>query len=51
MHWNEKSTLKIFSSTAIRYIKRSFFTDNSEFEIRFSDIIKNIEHHNTQPKE
>jgi|GEM_PF-1235973 len=49
--WNEKNRLNIFSSTSIRYIKRSFFTDNSEFEIKFSDIIKNIEHHNTQPKE
>lgn len=40
MNWNEKSTLNIFSSTSIRYIKRSFFTQNSEIEIDFSDIIK-----------
>jgi len=38
MSWNEKSTLKLFSSTAIRYTKRSFFTQEGEIEMCFSDL-------------
>ena len=40
--WNEISTLNIFSSTSIRYTKRSFFTQNSEIEIEYQELIKDI---------
>ncbi|MFK5977211.1 MAG: hypothetical protein QM493_11985 [Sulfurovum sp.] len=42
MSWNEKSTLKILSSTAIRYTKRSFFTEENHITIPFDEIIKPI---------
>ena len=41
-NWNEKSSLNIFSSTKLRYTKRSFFTKNSEIEIKFQELIKTI---------
>lgn len=39
-NWNTKDNLNIFSSTTIRYIKRSFYTPNSEVEISLNDILK-----------
>jgi hypothetical protein len=39
-NWNTKETLNILSSTAIRYTKRSFYTPNSEVEIKLDDILK-----------
>jgi len=37
--WNEKSSLNLFSSTSIRYIKRSFYTTESEFTIEIQKLI------------
>lgn len=42
MNWNKKSNLNIFSSTAISYTKRSFFTKDINIEICFDEIIKPI---------
>ena len=39
-NWNSKETLNILSSTAIRYIKRSFFTPNKEVEIKLNEILE-----------
>ena len=39
MRWNDKNTLKIFSSTAIRYIKRSFYTNKNEMSIEIKNLI------------
>ncbi len=41
MNWNKREHLNIFASTRLRYTKRSFFTANSEVEIKFSDIVQN----------
>ena len=38
--WNEKANLNIFNSTSIRYVKRSFFTENSSLVIDYDDMIK-----------
>jgi len=38
--WNEKSTLKIFSSTSIRYNKRSFYTEKSELRIEINRLLE-----------
>jgi hypothetical protein len=38
--WNEKSTLKIFSSTSIRYNKRSFYTKESELKIEINRLLE-----------
>jgi len=36
--WNSKESLKLFSSTSIRYIKRSFYTEKNEFEIDINKL-------------
>ena len=41
-NWNEKNRLNILSSTSIRYIKRSFFTQESKIEIVYQELIKTI---------
>lgn len=42
MQWNQISNLNIFSSTAIRYTKRSFFTTEPQITLNYNDLIKNI---------
>ena len=37
--WNMKSTLKLFSSTSIRYIKRSFYTSQNEVELEINTLL------------
>ena len=38
--WNEKSTLKIFNSTSIRYNKSSFYTTENEFETEINRLLE-----------
>ena len=38
--WNEKSKLRIFSSTSIRYIKRSFYTTDNEFVLDIGRVLR-----------
>ena len=40
VNWNLKSTLKLFSSTAIRYIKRSFYTTENRLTLEIQQLIK-----------
>lgn len=38
-NWNHKETLNIFSSTNIRYIKRSFYTEKTSDSFSYTDLI------------
>jgi len=40
MNWHHRENLNIFSSTSIRYTKRSFYTEASHLSIAFEDLIK-----------
>ena len=39
-NWNEKHKLNILSSTSIRYMRKSFFTEDSKFSISFNELIR-----------
>jgi len=42
MQWNAKENLKIFSSTSIRYTKRSFYTQEAKIELEYKDVVAKI---------
>jgi len=42
MQWNIVQNLNIFGSTSIRYVKRSFFTQESTLALEYQDIIAKI---------